>query len=120
MAPGSNPRTRRTGRVAVAILCACMVARAFVSGVTRDLGPPVDREGILIPLRLDPARCSWRDLTVLPGLGEARARVLWTAWRRRGPLSRGDLRSLPGFGEETVEGLRDFLRVAEEVDLHGR
>ncbi len=80
---------------------------AFAGGL---LGEPTTAAVGVEPHRIDANRAGIAELTVLPGIGRARAEAI-VLWRvRHGPL-RGpaDLECVEGFGAATVAGLQPFL-----------
>ena len=63
-----------------------------------------------IDLKIDINKASWAELSLLPGVGEARAKAIVASREKEGPFTRpDDLRRIRGFGPRTIEGLRGYL-----------
>jgi competence protein ComEA len=61
-------------------------------------------------LRIDINKASWAELSLLPGVGEARAKAIVASREKQGPFSRPeDLGRIRGIGPRTIEGLRGYL-----------
>jgi hypothetical protein len=74
-------------------------------------GDPTAVERLLFGEGLDPNGASALELTVLPGIGPARADAI-VAHRGRTPFCRPtDLERVPGLGPRTVARLRDWLAI---------
>lgn len=72
-------------------------ASVFSSGVQAD-----DR------VRINTA--GWQELTVLPGIGETKAKAIVDYRQEHGPFSGpDDLLKVPGIGPKILEGLEDLL-----------
>ena len=92
-----------------------------VAAFARGLG--VGRAGpacLVSPHRVDLQAATVDELTVLPGIGRARAEAIVLARVRFGPMrSPEDLRRVEGFGEATVRALQPWITFGGEV-LDGR
>jgi len=104
----SRSRRERARRLGLVVVLVFLVTRLFVHGVASDLPSP--RPTGLVPVRLDPRTAHWRELALLPGLGEVGARAL--SARMHGltrPWTQADLLAVSGIGPATVERLLPFL-----------
>ncbi len=72
-------------------------------------GPPATVGRLLFGEALDPNRASAEDLTVLPGIGPARAAAIVAAREARPFCEAADLMRAHGLGPKTVARLRSWL-----------
>jgi hypothetical protein len=70
---------------------------------------------LLYGLRLDPNRASADALTVLPGIGPARAAAIVARRDARPFASLSELASVPGIGPVTLAGIAPYLAVEAEA-----
>ena len=88
------------------VTCGLLV-RAFAGGLLGRQEPP---PWTVTPVRIDVNHASVAELTVLPGIGRARAEAIVLARVRRGPFRElEDLASVDGLGAGILAGLRDTV-----------
>ncbi|MFY9341328.1 MAG: helix-hairpin-helix domain-containing protein [Planctomycetota bacterium] len=84
-----------------------LLVRAFAGGVLGDQEPPA---WTVAPVRIDVNRASVAELTVLPGIGPARAEAIVLARVRRGWFrSLDELGEVDGFGPGILAGLAQHV-----------
>ncbi|MFQ5505778.1 MAG: ComEA family DNA-binding protein [Planctomycetota bacterium] len=98
---------------ALAALLIFLLLRLFHHGVRSDL--PEAAPPPWTPVRLDPGKAGWRELVLLPGVGEVGARSLARELGGAvGPLDLEDLLAVPGIGPVTARRIAPHLRMAVE------
>lgn len=86
-----------------------LAVRAFARGVVGESTAfPIEIE----PKTIDVNRAAIGELRSLPGIGAVRAEAIVLERVRNGPFRRiEDLDRVDGLGQETIDGLRPFVRV---------
>ena len=65
-------------------------------------------------LRLDINAASWREIALLPAIGESKARAVVAEREKNGPFkSADDLRRVPGIGDKTIADLKPYVRAGQ-------
>ena len=73
-----------------------------------------DKGSTCLPQKVDLNRAEAWLLQALPGIGEGRARMIIDYRTKNGPFrSVDDLSKIEGFGQATVEGVRDYASVGD-------
>jgi len=66
-------------------------------------------------LRIDINSATWREIALLPGVGEATARAVVADREAKGPFtSVDDLTRVAGIGEKTVAGIAPYAKVGPD------
>lgn len=97
-----------------AATAACLVAMAawwLVRQGAEGGFVDIDRaEPLRLDFQVDLNRASWAELSLLPGVGEARAKAIVASRENEGPFRHPeDLGRIRGFGPRTIERVRPYL-----------
>lgn len=98
---------RRPLLVAWAMLVLGLLVRAFAGALVGDQRPP----GIVVePFVVDVNRAGVQELTILPGVGRARAEAIVVERVRKGPFRcLGDLERVDGLGPAITGAFRGMV-----------
>ncbi|MBL0921693.1 MAG: helix-hairpin-helix domain-containing protein [Phycisphaerales bacterium] len=104
----------RAARDATRVAGATLLALALIGGVLAVGSTPFEgRAAHSAALRIDVNSADEASLTLLPGIGPARASAIVSDRALHGPFeSVRDLARVPGIGPRTVAGLERFARAA--------
>jgi competence ComEA-like helix-hairpin-helix protein len=112
--PWANWLRRSDQAVIGAVVGVFLVAMAvwwFFRGGARGELIDIDRAAPRrIEFQVDLNKATWAELSLLPGVGEARAKAIVASRQADGPFRHpDDLMRIRGFGPRTIESVRPYL-----------